>query len=181
MPTTIQRRLLLRGLGTAMRIGHHPRRTGLAGEGGRPGGGRALPTPSSGGGGRNAAGDCTEPDDSRSSGAPAAAAAASFKWGATAIPFFDPSQGRGIGWLRTLDGPPRIPDEPGGCPFNGQGGRCPNFPPPSLFPKRGVGKFRETEPKPKDHSRLIFKRGVRALPKHPLHVGVRGGTGADNR
>lgn len=64
-PTSIKRRLLLSSLGTAMRICHHPRQRGLAGVGGRPGAGRALPSPSSGGGRRNAAGDCTEPKDSR--------------------------------------------------------------------------------------------------------------------
>lgn len=43
-PTSIQRRLLLGGRGTAMRIGHHPRAGDLAGkEGGRPEGSRALP------------------------------------------------------------------------------------------------------------------------------------------
>lgn len=43
-PTSIQRRLLLRGRETAMRIGHHPRAGDLAGkEGGGPGGSRALP------------------------------------------------------------------------------------------------------------------------------------------
>lgn len=45
-PTSIQRRLLLGGRGTAMRIGHHPRAGDLAGkEGGRPGGSQAPPTP----------------------------------------------------------------------------------------------------------------------------------------
>lgn len=107
-PTTIQRRLL--GLGTALRIGHHPRRRGLAGEGGRPGGDRALPTPSSGGGGRNAAGDCTEPHDSWSSGAPAATSdlngeGSGDHYPPTSIRFFELSQGRGVGWLRTPDRP----------------------------------------------------------------------------
>lgn len=72
-PTTIQRGLL-RGLRTAMRLSHHQRQRGLAGEGGRPGGGRTLPTPSLGGGGRDAAGDCTEPHNFRAALEPPAAA-----------------------------------------------------------------------------------------------------------
>lgn len=109
-PTTIQRRLL-RGLGTAMRLGHHPRRGGLAGEGGRPGGGRALPTPSSGGGGRNAAGGCTERDDSTEFWSPRRRLR--FKWGgvrgvplpAHPNPVLRSFPGQGRGRLRALDRP----------------------------------------------------------------------------
>lgn len=152
-----------------MRLGHHPRRRGLAGEGERPGGGRALPR----GGGRNAAGDCTEPDDSVEFWSPRRRLR--FKWGgvkgATAHspqpgPSIFPRAGRVVVKVtgRTL----MIPDVPCGCPVSGEvGGSCPNFPPPSLFLNAGVGKFRETEPKPKDPSTLIFKLGVGALPKHP--------------
>lgn len=61
-PTSIQRRLLLRGRGTAMRIGHHPRAGDLAGkEGGGPGGSRALPPLPQLGGGRGRTARCGNP------------------------------------------------------------------------------------------------------------------------
>lgn len=107
-PTAIQRRLL-RGLETAMRLGHHPRGRGLAGKGGRPGGRRALPTPSPGGGGRSAAGGCTERDDPTESWRPQRRLR--FKCtgvGGTAHhlnPVLWSFPGRGRGWLGALDRP----------------------------------------------------------------------------
>lgn len=54
----------------------------------------------------------------------------------------------------------------------GGGGSCPNFPPPSLFLSAGVGKFRETEAKPKDPSTLIFKLRVGAAAQASPPPGV---------
>lgn len=106
-----------------MRLGHHPRRGGLAGEGARPGGGPALPR----GGGRNAAGACTEPDDSVEFWSPRRRVG--FKWGgvggATAHPpqpgsSSFPRAGKLVVKVtgRTL----MIPDVPCGCPVSGDGG-----------------------------------------------------------
>lgn len=52
-------------------------------------------------------------------------------------PVLRPFPGQRVGVLRGASQTLLIPDEPRGYPFNGQGGRCPNFPPSLVIPQWG--------------------------------------------
>ena len=133
-----------------MRLSHHPRRRGLAGEGGRHGGGRTFPTPSLGGGGRDAAGDCTEPHNFRAALEPPAAALDlnGEGWGGGGVPVHSPQPGPSISpWAGKRVGEKTgqtlmISNKPAAAPLTGGGpgwgdDAALTFPPSLVIPKRG--------------------------------------------
>lgn len=183
-PAATPRRLPFRGLATAMRPGHHPRPRGLAGEGRRPRGGRALhPFPGAGERragrcGRPRSGETTEPDRCAESRPQIYTRGCG---GRCAPPPAPPPPRRPA----ILPGPaPVVPDVPCGCPGIGRGrgpeAPLPRPPPPGSWQVSGDGPHTSRP----SHVNTETRVGG-AAQASPLHSGRRrlqgAGTEADNR